>query len=336
MPRICTIGGGTGSPTIIKALLESGYSHLSAISASMDSGGKTGQVRTDERDRIIAISDLLRNLLALISTPQNHLKQVAAFSEIAGFTDGRNRNLGYTIYYALLEKYSGNFLAVQNTLEKLLDIRFQGQAIPVTLQSANICFSTELGTTFTGEHELDRQSMSSNQITKIWLDNPVSATPEAISAITNATHIIYSPGSIYGSVLVNFLPKGITAALKKTRAKKILIANLVSNRNQTHQITPLGYFKLFQKYTHLSKPFDYFICPDISTAEFENLYPNIASTYASEHSYFLGWSEDQLSKLKKLAVCPVPADILSITPQLNRIRHDSKKLARTLKLLISP
>lgn len=333
-PRITTIGGGTGSPTIIRSLILSDFKNISAISASMDSGGKTGQLRSDERDRIIAVSDLLRNLLALISPQQNHLDQVAAFTDLAGYTDGRNRNLGYTIYYALLEKYSKDFIQVQKQFEQLLGIRFQGRAIPVTLESANIHFSTQLGANYSGEHELDRQSMSANSITKIWLDHPVKATPEAISAIIRSDYLIYSPGSIYGSIISNFLPKGITTALKKSQAKKILVTNLVSNRNQTHRFSPLDYLHLFQKYTQLEKPFSVFICPDISESKFDHKYKQIAATYATEHSHFLGWTEKELQPLTKHKINVIQADIFSITPQLSRIRHDPGKLALIFKKII--
>jgi uncharacterized cofD-like protein len=333
--KITTIGGGTGSPTVIRSLVLSGFSDISAVSASTDSGGKTGQTRSDERDRVIAVSDLLRNLLALISPNQNQLSQVAAFTDLVSYTDGRNRNLGYTLYYALLEKYSGDFLAVQRTLEKLLNISFHGRAIPVTTDSANICFSTSLGVEFTGEHELDRQSMSTNTITKIWLNPSVSATKEAVSAIKNATHIIYSPGSIYGSIIANFLPTGITQALKHSRAKKILISNLVSNRNQTHRFTPKDYLQLFRRYTQLTKPFDFLICPDIPETKFDHKYPKIAATYASEHSHFLGWTKRELAQLTALGIKVIPADIFSITPHLNRIRHDPQKLSAVLKKIIS-
>jgi uncharacterized cofD-like protein len=333
-PKIVTIGGGTGSPVVLKALVNSGFSGISAICASMDSGGRTGIIRSDERDRVIAISDLLRNLLALISDRQNHLEQVSAFTGLAGFTDGRGRNLGYTLYYALLEKYSGNFLKVQHHLEQLLHIKFHGTAIPVTLQSANICFSTATGLQYCGEHELDRQSLSANIITDVWLDHKVSATPQALNALTNSTHIIYSPGSLYGSVIANFLPAGVTASLKPSKARKILITNLVSNRNQTHRFSPLNYWKLFTKYTRLKKPFDILVCPHLSEAEFDAEYPKVADTYATEHSHFLGWTAEELAPLTRLGVKCYPADIFSITPHLNRIRHDPEKLSRVLKTLI--
>jgi len=300
----------------------------------MDSGGKTGTIRSDERDQVIAVSDLLRNLLSLISPTNNHKTNIAAFTDLLSFTDGRNRNLGYRIYYSLLEKYDNNFLQVQKHLETLLGINFEGTAIPVTLQPSNIFFQTKNGSTFKGEHELDRQSMSKNTITKVWLDPQVPATPDAVSAITQATHIIYCPGSLYGSVISNFLPQGINSALQQSSAHKILITNLVSTRNQTHQFTPLKYHRLFSKYTGLKVPFDTLIIPNISQKQFERRYHQITTRYRSEHAHFLGWTQVDTKKLSPYPIKVLTSDILSITPQLNRLRHHTKKLAKVLSPLL--
>lgn len=314
--KVVTIGGGTGSPIIIKALIKAGFKNITAICAAMDSGGKTGIIRSDERDRVIAVSDLLRNLLAMI--PNNHM----AFEEMLNFTDGRNRNLGYIIYYALLEKYNNNFMAIQDHFERLLGTKFLGQAVPVSLDPTHIKFATVSGEFWSGEHELDRQAMSANNVIKMWIEPRVKATKEALNAIKNADFIIYTPGSLYGSILVNFLPLGVKQALKQSKAKKILITNLTSNRNQTHEFTPLSYLKVFQKYTGLKKPFDVLISPNINRQEFEKKYPQIAKAYAREHSYFLGWEEGY--------------DIWTVTDEFNRLRHDPIKLAKIFKRIITP
>ena len=38
--KVVTIGGGTGAPIVIKALIEAGVRDITAICAAMDSGGK--------------------------------------------------------------------------------------------------------------------------------------------------------------------------------------------------------------------------------------------------------------------------------------------------------
>ena len=322
--KVVTIGGGTGAPIVIKALIEAGVKDITAICAAMDSGGKTGIIRSDERDRVIAISDLLRNLLTMI--PKNH----SAFAEMLNFVDGRNRNLGYTIYYALLEKYHNNFLAVQQHFEHLLGIKFLGQVIPVSLEPTNIKFQTESGEIWIGEHELDRQAMSANSISKMWIEPAVKTTPEAQVAIEKADVLVFAPGSLYGSVLVNFLPLGIKEALAKSKAQKILITNLTSNRNQTHDFTPLSYWQILKKYTGLAKPFNLMIVPDLSRPEFEKKYPKIASAYAREHAHFLGWEEKDF---QNLGIQVIRKDIMAITPDLSRLRHDPNKLSKVFKSL---
>lgn len=333
MTKIVTFGGGTGAPVIIQALLLAGFKDISCICASMDSGGKTGIIRSDERDQVIAISNLLRNLLALI-TSTNHQKNISAFTEMVSFIDGRQRNLGYTIYYALLEKYQNDFLKVQTHLEDLLGVKFGGTAIPITTDSSNIFFKTQSGQVFRGEHELDKQSMSKNMIIDVWLEPKVQATPEAIKAVEEADFIIFCPGSLYGSILANFLPEGVREALKATKAQKILVTNLVSNRNQTHHITPLKYRSIFRHYTRLKKPFDVFLSPKLSTAEFNRAHPEVSLAYADEHAHFLGWTPEKLKKLTLHHIKVITSNTISITSQLNRLRHDPAKLAKIFKKII--
>jgi len=334
MIKIVTIGGGTGAPIVLRALIRAGFKQINAICTAMDSGGQTGVIRSDERDRVIAVSDLLRNLLALMPPKSIELSNVTMFTEMLNFSDGRNRNLGYTIYYALLEKYKNDYLQVQRALEQLLGIQFDGRAMPVTSRPATICFQSGGGVVHYGEHELDRYSMSQDMIEKVWIEPLVPATPEAIEAITQATHLIYCPGSIYGSVIANLLPKGVNNALKESSATKILISNLVSVRNETHQFTPEDYWRLFQTYTGLERPFDIMVAPDLSREAFEKQYSKIAAHYAKEYSYFLGWTAAELKQVRDKGVKIEQCDHYSPTLQFNRLRHDPDKLARVLKRMI--
>lgn len=333
--KIVTIGGGTGAPVIVKSLLLAGFKNVSCISASMDSGGKTGLIRSDERDRIIAISDLLRTLISLIHTKDRNKPKIKALISLLDYTDGRNRNLGYTIYYGLLEKYQNSFKKVQNHLEELMSIKFQGQAIPVSLSPTNIHFTCRSGSTHVSEHVLDHLSHSKDTVTNVWLEPSVVATPEASQAIENATHIIYCPGSLYGSIMANFLPLGITKALKKSTATKILITNLTSTRNQTHRFTPQKYLQIFKKYTKLSKPFNILITPHLSTKQFNQKYPQIKKLYQNTHSHFLGWNKPHHNSLQPKGIKVLTSNIFSITPKLGRVRHDPKKLANIFKKIIS-
>lgn len=332
-PQIVTIGGGTGAPAVIKSLIKAGFSNISAVSAASDNGGRSGMVRTDERDQVISVGDLFKTLLALIPENKANSPQIKAFTDLVNFTDGRNRNLGYSIYYALLEKYDGKFVAIQRHLEQLLNLKFVGTAIPVSLKPAHLQFVTQTGSRHFGEHELDRLAMSTDKVVSISLDRPVKATIQAQNAIKQATHIIYCPGSVYGSVLSNFLPQGIIQALRQSHSQKILITNLVSDRNQTHQISLLEYLGLFKKYSRLKNPVDIIICPDLTTSQFTQKYPRTVRNYATSHSYFLGWDPSEKHQIQKSGVACLSSNIYTITSR-HRLRHDPDKLAKVLKSII--
>ncbi len=334
MPQITTIGGGTGAPTIIKSLVSADFDNIKAVCAASDSGGKTGVIRSDERDQVIAISDLLRNLLALIPNHADSPK-INSFTQLLSYIDGRNRNLGYRIYYSLLEKYHNSFLKVQQHFEDMLEIKFAGTAIPITLKPTNLKFSTQSGQNFHGEHELDRLSMSKNSVTKVWLEPQVKATPQALAAIKDAQYLIYCPGSLYGSIIANFLPQGVKTALKASKAHKILITNLTSTRNQTHRFTPTDYLKIFQKYTQLEKPFDTIVAPRTTFKQFEQKHPQAAKIYAREHSYFLGWPQKDFKPLIKMGINIKKQDLFSLTPKFHRLRHNPKKLQKLFSKLLA-
>ena len=331
--NIVTIGGGSGAPVVIKALIQAGFSNIKAICTAMDTGGRSGLVRTDERDRVISVGDLLRNLMALVPE-SNHLTNIQAFRQMIDFTDGRRRNLGYSIYYALLEKFQNNFIQVQDLLEQLLNIKFSGIAIPITLEPTQIHIQTQSGQQYIGEHQLDYFSMSKDMVTKIWIDPPVTSTPEAISAIKQADYIIYCPGSLYGSIIANFLPQGVAQALVQSSATKIFITNLVSNRNEDHHFKPIDYWQLFKKYTHLDHPFEIIIVPNITQAQFQLQHLQVAKSYAHEHSFFLGWDTEQLKLIQQKGVKTISSHIFFLSPEYQRLRHDPHALANIFKQII--
>jgi len=62
---VCTVGGGSGMPVVNQALLLAGFSQISSIVTTFDSGGDTGRMRTDERGKILAFSDYWRFPLSL-------------------------------------------------------------------------------------------------------------------------------------------------------------------------------------------------------------------------------------------------------------------------------
>lgn len=334
MTKIVTIGGGSGTPVINESLLLAGASFIQSVVTVMDSGGITGRMRIDSEGREIAYSDALRTLLSLRDIKTLKEDQDNALVSLLKKRNLKGQDLGYFLFSQFYDNEKDGFKNIQRLLESLTTVKFKGEIIPVTLKSTNIVFETKMGRIYKGEHELDDKRMAADPVKNMWLEPEVPAYEEALNAICNSDILIFSCGSLYGSVLCNLLPEGIKNCLRQSKAKKVLVTNLASTRSETHNFKPIDFIKVFQKYTGLTKPIDIFIAPSISRKEFEKKYPVVAKRYASEHSYFLGWEEKEFSEIKKLGVKIIKHNATFVEPKSLTLRHDSIKLSNCLKKAI--
>lgn len=326
---IVTIGGGTGTAVVNEALLLAGVKKITSIVTVMDSGGITGRMRTDSQGQEVAYSDGLRTLLSLIPPKALNSPKVKILKSLLRRRNDRGQDLGYTIFSHFFDQKSG-FGPVQEILEKLTQIKFAGVVLPITTQSSNLMFTTASGRTYQGEHELDDKRMSADVVSRVWLEPQAAGYPKALETIIDARLLIFSCGSLYGSAIANLLPTGVKQALKISKAVKVLVTNLASTRNETHNFAPLDFIRIFQKYTLLENPLDVLVVPDLSRADFEKKYPRIARRYALDNSYFLGWDQKLLDN-----VVILPHNATTIDPVQKRLRHDPRKLALTLKKLLA-
>ncbi|MDD5481980.1 MAG: 2-phospho-L-lactate transferase CofD family protein [Candidatus Shapirobacteria bacterium] len=317
---VCTIGGGTGMPIINQALVRAGFTNIASIVTTFDSGGDTGRLRTDERGRILAFSDYWRSLISL----WDNGRQKQLWQEMLTYRNGRGQNFGNTFFYFMAEK-AGGLSLVDELFVRLTGTKLAGRVIPVSLTPANICFKTVSGKEYQGEHFLDDLRMSTDRVEKVWLEPEVEANPEAIKAIAGAKTIIICPGSMYGSVLVNFLPQGIIEAYKKSRAKKILFTNIMSVANENHKFSQDDYVKVFGKYLEMDRPFDLVVMPDFGKLDQEKL-KKVLGFYALENSF-------PIYPNKKSQYQTLVADIAKIEVQNWRLRHSVSKLTKNLKTL---
>lgn len=311
--RICTIGGGSGMPIINRALVRAGFRRISSIVTTFDSGGDTGRLRTDERGRILAFSDYWRSLLSLWKDE----KQKEAWEEMLRYRDGRSRNFGNTFFQFMSEK-CGSLSKVDQFFSLLTNANILGEVIPVSVDPAEICFSTISGKTFRGEHNLDDLRMSFDKVTKIWLEPSVKANPEATKAIIDSDLIIICPGSMYGSVLINFLPQGISSAYIKSPAKKVLMTNIMSSACENHGFDQDDYTKTFKRYIKPWPGFDLIIMADMSCLQ-TSLLKKVLKMYQYEHSFPIKINHRSTQKT-------VVADIITIEEKNLRLRHCQEKL----------
>jgi uncharacterized cofD-like protein len=319
--NICTVGGGSGMPVVNTSLVLAGFKNIKSIVTTFDQGGDTGRIRTDERGQVLAFSDYWRSLISL--WPDGDRKKT--WEEILRYRDGRNRNFGNTFFQFMSEK-TGDLSTVDMLFSSLTGADLRGEVIPVSLRPSDICFQTVSGKIYRGEHHLDLLRMSLDRVEKVWLDPPVNANPEAIRALRQADIIIISPGSMYGSVIANFLPRGMASAYKKSSAKKFLITNIMSVANENHGYSQNDYVNVFAGYLDTPKPFDTAIMTDFSALP-QKLLKSARSSYALEHSHLI-------VPAKKSATQTLVLDVAIIEPENLRLRHSSEKLAVVWRKLL--
>lgn len=311
--KIVTIGGGTGMPVINEALVLGGFTKIKSIVATFDNGGDTGRIRTDERGQILANSDYWRSLISLWDDGE----QKAIWENMLRYRDGKNRNFGNTFFQFMAEKVNG-LSNVGELFKKLTMANIVGEVIPVSLKPAEVCFKTISGKQYKGERYLDELRMSRDFVTKLWLEPEVEANPKAIEALNSGDLIIVCPGSIHGSLLTNFLAKGISKAFAESKAKKVLMVNIMATGNEGKINNQNDYLNLFTK--SIKSSFDLILMADLNRLVVEKL-NRVLEYYEMENSSRIEYVSKANCK------CEV-ADIATIDEVNWRLRHSKDKLAK--------
>lgn len=310
---IVTIGGGSGMPIVNQALVKIGIKNICSVVTTFDSGGDTGRIRTDERGSVLAFSDYWRSLMSLWSDGE----QKKYWQDMLKFRDGRGRNFG-NLFFQFMSERSGNLSKVDSLFQTLTQANLCGQVVPISTSPDDVCFVTKSGKKYIGEHNFDDQRMSLDMVDKVWLSGNVEASAEAILAINEANVIIVCPGSLYGSIVTNFLPKGMSEAFEKSRAKKILITNIMSVSNETNDFDQDKYVAVINEYVKVD--FDLILMPDLSKID-KRQFELICKSYLNEHSKPILLNKNSKQKVEV-------EDIVLVDEVNLRLRHSEDKLAK--------
>ena len=319
--NIVVIGGGTGTFTVLSGLKKHPV-NLTAIVTMADDGGSTGRLRDelgvlppgDIRQCLVALSeggDELRKLF-------NHRFDKGTF---AGHSFGN-------IFISALEQTTGG---LDRALEVARDIlKINGAVIPVTLQKIKLVAELNNGKILHGEHKItDYQLVSRFGIKHIYVEPKARANPKAVKAILDADVVIVGPGNLYCSLLPNVLIKGIPETLRKTKAKKIYVANLMNKYGHTDGFTVFDYVDEIERY--LKKPF-------FDAVIFNVKRPSAAllKKYADEGETVT--FKKRRGKRQALGVNLLADELYKGTEtdmlQRTLIRHDPDKLGRAIMQLI--
>ena len=222
-PKIIGIGGGTGLSTLFRGLRNKDID-ISGIISVTDDGGSSGRLR--EGFGILPPGDF-RNCLVALSDTEPILQKL--FQHRFEGDDPLSGHSFGNLFILAMEEITGSFEEALEESCKILNVK--GKLLPSTLEQINLSANMKDGTTIDGESNIQKNSSG---ISKLKL-NPISpsANPKATEAIMNSDYIIIGPGSLFTSIIPNFLVPEISESLKKTNAKKIYICNIATQLGET-------------------------------------------------------------------------------------------------------
>src|SRR5437868_6222143 len=230
--NVVTLGGGTGLSTLLRGLKEyvtrrrddsarrlQPISDLTAIVTVTDDGGSSGRLRRE--NRILPPGDI-RNCMVALSQDEALMGRLFQYRFHAG-RGLAGHNFG-NLFLAALTHVTGDFIEAIRVTSRVLAIR--GRIFPSTLSNVHLVAVLENGRVVHGE---TRISASRAGIKRLRLSpSRVRPLPAAIEAIDHADLILMGPGSLYTSVLPNLLIPEIAAAIARSKAPRVYIANLMT------------------------------------------------------------------------------------------------------------
>jgi len=221
-PKIVVLGGGTGLSTLLRGLKKVS-TNLTAVVTVFDDGGSSGRLRREQG--ILPPGDI-RNCLVALAEAEPLLTTLFTHRFKGGELDGHSFG---NLFIASMTQVTGDLETAVKECSKVLAIR--GRVLPTTLKDVTLCAEFSDGTIVEGESAITR---AGGAIRRVFLKPArVPALQDVLEAITEADLIVLGPGSLYTSLLPNLLVEGVPEALRRSRAVKVYVCNVMTQPGET-------------------------------------------------------------------------------------------------------
>ncbi len=226
-PKIVAIGGGHGLSVLLRGLKKQ-TANITVIVTVADDGGSSGRLR---RELGVLPPGDFRNCIAALASDEALTTQLFQYR----FGDGNGLNghsLG-NLFITAMAEVTGSFERAILESGRVLAIR--GRVLPSTLRDVTLMADLQaepVGVNrVTGESSI---TQAGGAIERIYLEpDDAPAYPEAVHALLDADMIVAGPGSLYTSVLPNLLVRDVSQAIKASRALKVYVCNVATQRGET-------------------------------------------------------------------------------------------------------
>lgn len=326
MMNIVAIGGGTGMPMLLSSL-KNYNNKLTAIVTTTDNGRSSGKLRKDFN--VVPPGDI-RNCLIALSTSEELMHDLFQYRFDSGDLEGHSFG---NLFLTALTKITGSFEKSLKETSKLLKLK--GKVIPSTLIDTHLCAELEDGSIV--ESEVNVRGLNKPKIKRVFL-KPYDVKPltESLDAIKDADIIILGPGSLFTSIIPNLLVNGIAEEIRKSKAKKIYVCNIVTQEGQTdnfkasdHVISLLKYLNKGKKES--AKPIMKYMQNDVLDCVILNA---MSDENVKNNGNIV---DNDIEEIKNLGVNIIVSDLVEnadpnrrLWNKVDHLRHDPNKLVKII------
>ena len=236
MKKIIVFGGGTGLSCLLSGLKQFPVDVTTVITVS-DNGSSTGVLKR-ELD-IPAVGDVGKVLISMANVDEDFIRLLRyRFSKDGSLYNHPVRN----IMLAALIDIKGSLSEATSTMSRLLNIK--GTVLPLTEEKVELIGKS-------GRKEYFGQvavSQNARKIRKLDYDHSIHISEKVIEKIGEADLIVFSPGSLYTSILPHLLSQDVRDALKRTRAPILYVCNIVTQPGETDGYSVSDHVKVLNRY----------------------------------------------------------------------------------------
>lgn len=263
--KIIVFGGGTGLSCLLEGLKLFPLDVTTVISVS-DNGSSTGVLK-EELD-IPAVGDIGKVLLAMSNADDEYIDMMQYRFKEGTLNNHPVRN----IMLAALIATQGSLAEATKYMSRLLDVK--GTVLPLSEEKVDLVGIGINGEKYYGEEEVGRNAL---HIVKLEYDHQISVYKDIPKQIKKADMLVFSPGSLYTSIIPHLIAKEVVEAIDESNAPIMYVSNLVTQPGETDNFTVSDHINVLNKYLGMRKV-DYVI------ANNEMISPKILEKYVNEEN----------------------------------------------------
>lgn len=314
-PKVAAIGGGTGIPTLLRGMKHY-TSNIAAVVTVADDGGSSGRLRTEFG--ILPPGDIRNCLVALADTEPLMEK---LFQHRFHHGEGLAGHPFGNLFILAMTETTGNFYQAVKASSQVLAIR--GRVMPSTLDQVRLKAQLEDGRVVTGESVIGKANAAIRRVFLERVDQPeeeegeIRPLSEALQAIQESDVIVLGPGSLYTSIIPNLLVPGVADAIRRSKALKVYVCNIMTEPGETENYAVSNHIKALIDHA------GYGII-DVAVVNNRPVAEELKARYREQNAHQV--VIDPASQ--KLGVEVVQRDLLDNNQAY--VRHDPEKLAQSI------